>query len=370
MTDQKSKKRSKKLLIAAGGTGGHLFPGIAIADEIAAIDATLSIAFAGTARGLEATICPKRGMRLILMKSSSIKDRRGLSRLMAWIRLPLSLVSAIGILLRERPAAIVCIGGYAAGPLAIAAFLLCIPFVIVEPNAVAGFTNRMIGRFCKRAFIQFEEAEKYFPKGKSILSGNPVRKEVAALAAESEPHGEKLTIFAFGGSQGARRINQAMVDAIRMMNGAATKISVIHQTGISDDPAAIEANYRAAGVEANVFPFTDRIWECYAKADLVVARSGATTCAELMMLAKPSILVPYPFAADDHQSANAKGVERKGGAMVISDAELNGEKLARALSDFIASPTKLDQMRQSLLAGVKKNAAKLVAQELIVIMRY
>lgn len=351
------------VLIAAGGTGGHIYPGIAIAEEIRRQHPEARIAFAGTERGLEAKILPSLGWPLVLMSSTSIKDRKGMARFVAWAQLPFSTLRALRIIRRVRPRLLVNIGGYAAGPMAIAAWLMRVPSVIVEPNAIAGFTNRSIGRFAARAFVAFEEARRYFPTERVVVSGNPVRAEVLAARREGDTPPAKATFFVFGGSQGARRLNQAMIGALPMMADVREKFRVIHQTGMSDDAKAIEQAYRNAGVEAKVFAFHDKIWECYREADVVLARAGATTVAELAALGLPAILVPYPYAADDHQRANARGMTRTGGALMILDADLTAERLAAELRSFADRPTRVEAMRAALKRSGRPDAARIIVEE-------
>ena len=357
------KARDITVLIAAGGTGGHIYPGIAIAEELRRRAPAARIAFVGTERGLETKILPPLGWPLILMRSTSIKDRKGMARLAAYARLPFSTLTALRIIIKERPRLVVNVGGYAAGPLAIAAWIARVPSVIVEPNAIAGFTNRSIGRFAAKAFVAFEEAARSFPAERVVVSGNPVRAEVLAARRDGETAPARVTFFVFGGSQGARRLNQAMLGALPMLADVKDRFRVIHQTGASDDPKAIEQAYRAAGVEARVFAFHDRIWECYREADVVLARAGATTVAELLALALPAILVPYPYAADDHQRANARGMTRTGGALMISDADLTPERLAAELRSFTDRPTRVEAMRAALKKAAHTNAAKIIADE-------
>lgn len=356
-------KGTIKVLIAAGGTGGHLFPGIAIAEEIRRAHPDARITFAGTERGFEAALLPRMGWPVILIGSRSIKDRKGAARIAAWARLPFSVAHALAILIKDRPALLVCIGGYAAGPLALASWLLRVPFAIVEPNAIAGFTNRILGRLARRAFVAFDEAAPYFPKGKAVLSGNPVRSEVLAVRSGGMVRRDRLNIFVFGGSQGALKLNRAMTDAMKLLGGTGERIRVMHQTGSNDDPKAIEGAYADAGVEAKVFAFSDRIWECYADADLVISRAGATTIAELAALEIPSLLVPYPYAADDHQRANAGGIARLGGAVMIDDAECTGERLAEEIRGFALHPERLLAMRGALAKAGRPEAARVIVEE-------
>jgi len=356
-------KKETKIIIAAGGTGGHVFPGIAIAEEIKKSHPEARIMFVGTERGLEAKVLPKLGWQLILVGSTSIKDRKGLRKILALLRVPFSILHAMVILLSEQPKLVISIGGYAAGPISLAAWIIRVPFVLLEPNAIAGFTNRLLGRFTKRAFVALEEARSYFPKGKAYLSGNPVRGEVLAVKRPDFSVKDEITIFVFGGSQGARRINQAMAGAVGFLASKKGKIKILHQTGTRDDSSSIEKVYKDANIEAKVFAFSDRIWEYYASADLVVARAGAISIAELSALALPAILVPYPYAADDHQHANAKSIVSSGGAVMIEDSECTGERLANEIETFVDRPQLLVAMHAALEKIGKPDAAKTIVDE-------
>lgn len=359
----KGSGRKVKIIIAAGGTGGHVFPGVAVACEIKASHPDALVTFAGTARGLEAKVLPKLGWPLVLMKSSSIKDRKGLSRLFSWAKLPISILRGLSIIMKERPNLFISIGGYAAGPLAISAWILRVPLVLVEPNAIAGLTNRILGRFAKKAFVAFDDAKKYFPAGKAVVSGNPVRSEVLSVRERRMPALEKITVFVFGGSQGALALNRAIIGALPFLSDVKNRLSIIHQTGANDDLDAVRNAYKKAEIDAKVFEFSDRIWEYYAGADLVVARSGATTVAELLALAIPAVLVPYPYAADDHQRANAHGMVKTGGAVMIPDGELTGERLSREIKIFVERPELLLAMRAALEKFGKPDAAAKIVKE-------
>ncbi len=356
-------REEKKVIIAAGGTGGHIFPGIAIAEEIKRLHPSASISFAGTARGLESSLMPKLGWPLVLLGARSIKDKRGLSRMLAWLSVPFAIASAMEILLSKRPALVISIGGYAAGPLVVAAWMLWIPVALVEPNAIPGLTNRILGRFAKRVFIAFEEAKRYFAEKKTLLIGTPMRKEVLEITRRQTASESPHTIFVFGGSQGAKTLNTAMSEAVGSIKGIEGGFKVIHQTGTSDDLSKIEAAYKNAGIEAQVMPFCDRIWECYEKADLVIARAGASTVAEVAALGIPSILVPYPHAADDHQRANAKALVNAGGAVMIDDTECTGEKLSREIISMLGDKKRLKAMAEAAASIGKKDAATKIAEE-------
>lgn len=352
-----------KVIIAAGGTGGHVFPGVAIAGEIKTSHPDALVTFAGTARGLEAKVLPRLGWPLVLMKSSSIKDRNGFSRLLSWARLPVSIGRGLNIIMKERPDLFISIGGYAAGPLAISAWILRVPVAVAEPNAIAGLTNRILGRFAGKVFVAFDDAKKYFPSGKTVVSGNPVRREVLSVRERRMSASEKITVFVFGGSQGALSLNNAITGALPFLLGLKDKLSIIHQTGANDDIDTVRNAYKKAEIDAKVFEFSDRIWEYYARANLVVARSGATTVAELFALAIPAILVPYPYAADDHQRANAHGMVKTGGAVMIPDGELTGERLAKEIRIFVERPELLLAMGSALKKASKPFAARTIVEE-------
>jgi UDP-N-acetylglucosamine--N-acetylmuramyl-(pentapeptide) pyrophosphoryl-undecaprenol N-acetylglucosamine transferase len=355
--------KGKSIIIAAGGTGGHVFPGIAVAEEIRKLAPDVKIAFAGTARGLESRIVLMHGWPLRLLGSQSIKDKGGAARVLAWLRLPFSVIHALAMLISDRPSLVVSIGGYAAGPLTLAAWLLRVPVALVEPNAIAGMTNRKLGRLARKVFVAFDEARAYFPKGRAVVTGAPIRSEVLK-GGRKEAQGMQ-TLFVFGGSQGARTLNEAMQDAAGRLSGMKDKIRVIHQTGKSANPSDVAGAYRGVGIEADVRSFCDRIWECYGEADLVIARAGANTVAELAALGLPSILVPYPFAADDHQRANAMALAKAGGARVVDDSECSGERMAREIADVLGDAERLNSMAAAARSIGKPDAAERIAKECI-----
>jgi UDP-N-acetylglucosamine--N-acetylmuramyl-(pentapeptide) pyrophosphoryl-undecaprenol N-acetylglucosamine transferase len=359
--------KGKSIIIAAGGTGGHVFPGIAVAEEIKSLAPDVRIVFAGTERGLESSIVPKHGWPLKLFGSRSIKDKGGAARVAAIAMLPFSVIHAIAMLISDRPSLVVSIGGYAAGPLVLAAWVLRIPVVLVEPNAIAGMTNRKLGRLAKKVFVAFDEAKRYFPNGRAILTGAPIRTEV--LSGGRRGPTDVRTLFVFGGSQGAMTLNRAMMAAAGKLGGLGGRLRVIHQTGTSADPAEVARTYSGFGIEADVRSFCDRIWECYEDADLVIARSGANTVAELAALGLPSILVPYPYAADDHQRANAMALVRAGGARVIDDSECDGERMAREIADVLGDDERLRAMAEKARSIGRPDAARRIAKECIELIK-
>ena len=350
-----------KVMIACGGTGGHLFPGIAIAEAMVSLKPSTSIVFAGTNRGLEGSLIPQKGWPLLSVGSMSIKDRKGLGRIVAYARLPFSILEAMRVIKRERPQMLIGIGGYAAGPLTLAAALMKIPTAIVEPNAIAGFANRMLGRFVSRVYTGFPEAAEFFPKKKVLLTGNPVREEIVAIKRNNSVTHDAMTIFCFGGSQGALALNRALIAALPHLAGSQEKLRFIHQVGEHENIEAVRRAYADNGFEAKVFAFTDRIWEFYERADLIICRAGAITVAELSVIGLPAIFVPYPYAADDHQRANAESLVRREAAEMVLQQDLSGERLASEIKKM--TKERLTTMAAASNRAGRPDAAKKIVED-------
>jgi UDP-N-acetylglucosamine--N-acetylmuramyl-(pentapeptide) pyrophosphoryl-undecaprenol N-acetylglucosamine transferase len=348
-------------MIACGGTGGHLFPGIAIAEALVSCMPSASIVFAGTNRGLEGSLIPKKGWPLLSVGSMSIKDRKGLGRLLAYARLPFSTLQAMRLIRRERPQMFIGIGGYAAGPLTLAASLMKVPTAIVEPNAIAGFANRILGRFVARIYTGFPETAEFFPQKKVLLTGNPVREEIVAIKRSHLMSRDFLTIFCFGGSQGALALNRALISALPHLAGSQEKLRFIHQVGEHENIESVRRAYADHGFEAEVFPFTDRIWEFYERADLIICRAGAITVAELSVMGLPAIFIPYPYAADDHQRANAESLVRREAAVMILQQDLSGERLANEIKRM--TKERLTAMAAASNRAGRPDAAKRIVED-------
>jgi UDP-N-acetylglucosamine--N-acetylmuramyl-(pentapeptide) pyrophosphoryl-undecaprenol N-acetylglucosamine transferase len=351
---------ARTVLIAAGGTGGHLFPGLAVADEIVRRDPAARVVFAGTPKGLESRLVPRAGYALELLPILPLNGV-GLARMLkGLLALPWGLLRSAGLVLRLRPAAVLGIGGYAGGPVTLLAALLGVRAVILEPNASPGFTNRVLRPFARAAACAYEEARAAFgPKG--VLTGNPVRGGFAALPRKE--HREPLALLAFGGSQGSRVLNRALVAALPHLPGA-ERLRIVHQTGpaMRDE---VEAAYRAAGREAEVLPFLDDMERRFGEADLVVSRSGATTCAELTVAGKAAILVPFALAADDHQRTNARALAAAGAAVVLEEKDLSGESLAAAVRALVLEPARIAAMEEAARRIGRPDAAARVADLLL-----
>jgi len=356
MTDH---ARQLRVMIAGGGTGGHIFPGIAIAHEIKRRHPGAEVLFVGTELGLEKKIVPSEGYRLETISVSGLKGTRGLKRLKSLMAVPRSLWESRLILRRFSPDVVLGVGGYSSGPPVLMAAWMGIPAMLQEQNALPGLTNRLLARFVRRVATAFKECEGYFG-AKSILTGNPVRSEFAAMGSSepgalSIPEGRqetvplqerRLTVLITGGSQGAQAINQAAVDALKILGSRLQGFRMIHQTGERDYARVSEA-YQAAGVVADVRAFFNDMPKQFAKAELLVCRSGATTLAEITVSGKAAILVPFPQAADDHQRKNAEALVQAGAAEMILQQELTGARLAERLLFYERQPEALRQLGQN-----------------------
>jgi UDP-N-acetylglucosamine--N-acetylmuramyl-(pentapeptide) pyrophosphoryl-undecaprenol N-acetylglucosamine transferase len=348
--------KTRTFIIAAGGTGGHLFPGIAVADELRRRDPNTRVVFAGTPKGLESRLVPRSGHELVLLPILPLNGVGALRALKGLLVLPWGLLRAAALVRRRRPEAVLGVGGYAGGPVVLAAALMGVPTVILEPNAKPGFTNRVLRPFVRRAACAYEAARREFGS-KGVVTGNPVRGGFARLPRKA--HAAPYTLLAFGGSQGSRVLNQALVSALPHLPGP-ERLRIVHQTGAAMRPEVAGA-YAAAGRSAEVLEFFDDMEARFAQADLVVCRSGATTCAELTAAGKASVLVPFARAADDHQRSNARALQKAGAARMIEEKDLTGEALARAVTETLETPGRLEAMEDAARAAGRPDAAARVA---------
>src|ERR1041385_9256329 len=332
-----------RVLIAAGGTGGHIYPGIAVAQEIMRRDATSQVHFVGTARGLETRLVPQAGFELSLIESAGLKNVSYGARAKGLAVLTKSFFSARKLMRQFQPDVVVGAGGYVSGPVVLTAALTNRPTLVMESNALPGWTNRVLARFVDRAAVSFEQALPYF-RGKAKVTGNPVRREFFEIPPKRREAG-KFSLLVFGGSQGARAINEAMLAALAKLKELGAEVRIKHQTGPADFEK-VQAAYLAAGwgERADVRSYIDNMMADFASADLVLCRAGATTTAELIAAGKASIMVPFPFAADDHQRKNAEALEAAGAARVILQQELTEDRLATEIEKLVQSPEELDRM--------------------------
>jgi UDP-N-acetylglucosamine--N-acetylmuramyl-(pentapeptide) pyrophosphoryl-undecaprenol N-acetylglucosamine transferase len=353
-----------RVLIAGGGTGGHLYPGIALAREIKRRDVSADVQFVGTATGVEARVVPREGFPLALIRVTGLKDKVGLKRMKAMTVLPLAAVDAWRVLSRFRPHVVVGVGGFASGPVLLLAALRRYPTMLLEQNALPGITNRLLARVVRAAAVTFEESLAFFP-GIGFVTGNPVRPEFFQSTTKeaddrlvSPQHAARVLIF--GGSQGAHAINVAMVEAAARLAAAGAALAITHQTG-ERDLALVRDGYRRAGLEARVEAFLYEMDREMTAADFVVARAGATTLSELAAARRPAILVPLPTAADDHQRKNAEVIARAGGAEVIDQRELDGTRLADAILQLAHDPPRRERMAAAMHAFARPDAARRIA---------
>lgn len=357
--------RQVRILMAAGGTGGHIFPALAVADELRRRSepsggggAQYETVFVGTGRGLELRVIPPAGYRLETIHGAGLKGISGWKRLANAARLPRSAFEAARLLYRLRPRSVLGIGGYISGPVMLEAALAGIPTLLYEPNAVPGFTNRVLAPVVRMAAVGFESSlAVYGAKGR--LTGHPVRREFYGV--EPKIHKPPFTVLVVGGSQGARALNQCMVDSLSLFRSrGAGSLSFIHQTGEADYNA-VKAVYGNQWPGSEVCAFIDNIVEAFSRADLVVCRAGATTVAELAAAGKASILIPYPSATDQHQLHNARALERAGAACVIEQKDLKPTSLVDCVMSLLGNRGKLTGMEQRARSLASPLAAARIA---------
>jgi UDP-N-acetylglucosamine--N-acetylmuramyl-(pentapeptide) pyrophosphoryl-undecaprenol N-acetylglucosamine transferase len=358
-----------KVLIAGGGTGGHVFPGIAVAEELRAMGPQVEVLFVGGRRGLESQAVPEAGFRLRTLATMGFPRRRWWVWPWAGLVNLAGLVQALWIVLSERPRAVLGTGGYVSGPVSVAARLLGVPLLLQEQNSIPGLTNRWLSRIANEVHLSFIEARSYFPRRDHLrLTGNPVRAHILSGEREQALREFKLepqrpTLFIFGGSLGARRINAAALDALRRLKGR-VDVQCILQTG-RDDHDSVAKTVADEGLPATVLPFVRTMHLAYAAADLVVCRAGAMTLAEIAVCGRPSILIPYPYAAHDHQRVNAANLADRGAAVVIEDAELTGERLAKEIAHLLADRQLLSKMSANARLFARPDAAARLARALV-----
>jgi len=332
-----------RIVIAAGGTGGHLYPGIAVARRFAARCPGTEVLFVGHQGGLEERLLSHEGFHVSLVTVQALQGRSKLAQAQALGVLGLGTLQAARLLWRVCPHLVVGAGGYVMGPVVLAATLLRVPRVVLEQNVVPGLTVRAMARYAQRVFTSFPESAAYLPGRPVEYTGTPVRQEICQVGVtEPQPADGRLHLLVFGGSQGAHRINQAMLQVAPLLAAHQPRLRLVHQTGESDCAEVVQA-YAQAGLQAEVQPFLHDMAERYRWADLVLCRAGASTLAELTTCGKPAILVPYPYAADDHQRHNAMALQRQGAAQVIVDADLTGTRLYEVLEPLLWKPELLSQ---------------------------
>jgi UDP-N-acetylglucosamine--N-acetylmuramyl-(pentapeptide) pyrophosphoryl-undecaprenol N-acetylglucosamine transferase len=364
-------KTALRLVIAGGGTGGHLYPGIAVARELLKRRPDATVTFAGTVKGIESTVVPREGFELDTIRSGGLKGKSMAERARGASLIPLGLLDAIGLVSRRRPSLVIGVGGYSSGPVVLTAALRGIPTMLLEQNAVPGLTNRLLARVVRAAAVTYDATREYFG-AKAFVSGNPVRAEFVsgvhtkAVRADGSPNPE-VSILIFGGSQGAHAINVAMVDAAPRLAMLGVPMRITHQTG-QRDLDVVRSGYAAAGIEATVEPFLFDMGVRLGQADLVVCRAGATTLAELTAAGKPSILIPLPTATDDHQRKNAEALASVGAAELMLQAEATGQKLAERIAALASDGGARARMGAAARRLARPDAAKVIVDRALDLM--
>lgn len=343
-----------RLLLAGGGTGGHLFPAVALAEQLRREEPESAVLFVGTARGLESRLLPELGWPLRTVPMSGWAGLGLAERLKVPGRLLASLSQSRRILKEFHPDVVVGVGGYASLPVLLAARLAGIPYLVHEQNAWPGLANRLLGGGAERVCLSFAEAGKGFRGARLAVTGNPVR---AAMESCPPLTSEPLQLLVFGGSHGARAINRALLEALPALAAWRGTLSIVHQTGRADLDE-VSAGYRAAGwTGVEVTPFITDMATAYARASLVVCRAGATTLAELTACGRPAVLIPYPFAANNHQEANAAALAAKGAAIMLVQRELKADSFAALLDGLLRDPARLTAMGAASRALSRPGAA-------------
>jgi UDP-N-acetylglucosamine--N-acetylmuramyl-(pentapeptide) pyrophosphoryl-undecaprenol N-acetylglucosamine transferase len=351
------------MVIAGGGTGGHLFPGIAVADDFMARSKDAEVMFIGIEKGLEARVVPKVGYPIKFIKAEGVLGKSLFKKVGALLKVFGSIFASRAILREAEPDVVVGTGGYVSVAPVVAARLLSLPIVILEQNLVPGLANRMLSKVSDAVAVTYHESISFFPRAKTYLTGNPIRPAIARGKREAaielfklDP--EKTTVLVIGGSAGASSINNAMLNALNHMLDIREEVQFLHQTG-ERDYEGVRRAYRKLEFKAMVAPFVYQMAEAYAVADLVISRAGATTLAELTALGKPSIIIPYPYAAG-HQEFNARRLLETGAARIFMEKDLTGEKLAAEVKDLCVSEEKRKEMSEQARALGRPDAASKV----------
>lgn len=349
-----------RLLLAGGGTGGHLFPAVALAQLLLKQDKTAAVKFVGTKKGLEFRLLPKLGLPLQTVAMAGVVGRGWRGKLEMVPNLLKSMVQARVILKNFAPDLVIGVGGYASVPVLLMAKMLRIPYLIHEQNALPGLSNRLLGRWARQIFLSFAEGDEGFDQHKTLLTGNPLRPGLETVEAELPANG-KLLIF--GGSRGAQAINRAVIEMLPLLKDWSDCPQIMHQTGEAE-LAEVRQAYENAGFDPQqVVPFIDDMASAYAEAKLVVCRAGATTLAELTVCGRPAILIPFPYAAGDHQTANARTLEVAGAAKLLPQSELTAAVLADSIKELFTDVVGLQAMAEKGRTLGKPGAAELILNE-------
>ncbi len=360
--------KSATIMLAGGGTGGHVYPGLALAEALVALQPEVRIVWVGSSDRMEARVVPAAGHPFEPLTLGFLKGTSGMKRLSSLAKLPFAAVRVLQLFARYRPAAVVGLGGYVAGPPCLIGALLGRPVFLLEQNAIPGRTNRFLARFCRRVFATFAQASAYFPAGRVEVAGNPLRGavlEIAARGRTTAPDGP-LRLLVVGGSQGARSLNEGLPQVFGLLRKAGVSLSITHVSG-SGAADKVRRAYEAAGAEATVVEYVDGMAATYAQTDLVVCRAGATTISELTAIGLPAVYLPFPAAADDHQTHNARAVVDAGGGLMVTDAALLADPAAFAaqLRTLVEDRAALSVMGANARTIGRPEAAREVARAIL-----
>jgi UDP-N-acetylglucosamine--N-acetylmuramyl-(pentapeptide) pyrophosphoryl-undecaprenol N-acetylglucosamine transferase len=343
-----------RLMVAGGGTGGHIFPGVAVAEEILRRDREARVLFVGTGRPVEADVLGVRGLACRTIRSSGLKGKGLFARLRSLILLPVGFIQAMHLVYTFKPDVVIGVGGYVSGPVCLAARIQGRLTAIQEQNSIPGLTNRLLGRVVHLVFTGFESANAYFPAAKVHMTGNPIREEIIKAGATPMGTGSPFVLVVVGGSQGAHAINLAVAQAVKLLRRD-FNLKLIHQTG-SSDYQFVQEEYDDMGYEADVYPFIRDMPSVYAEADLIVCRAGALTVSEIAAMGRPSLFIPLPTAADNHQESNARWLVRAGAAEIILQPELTPETLAATIRRLAYDRTKRLSMAKAAVRVARPDA--------------
>lgn len=358
-----------RVVIAGGGTGGHLYPGIAVARELLTRDGGTQVTFAGTAAGIEARVLPREGLELDLIRSSGLKGKSVAERLRGMWLVPQGVMDAWGIVSRRRPDLVIGVGGYSSGPMVVVAAFRGVPTMVLEQNAVPGLTNRLLAPLVRAAAVTYDSTRSFFGE-KAVVSGNPVRPEFfraagpSAREADADGGSAVVRVLVFGGSQGAHAVNVAMVEAAPELAAGRPRVRLTHQTG-ERDVEMVRAGYRTAGIQAEVESFFFDMDRRLRDADLIVCRAGATTIAEVAASGRAAILVPLPTATDDHQRKNAEALAGVGAADLLLQKDASGAALAKRILALAADDARRLRMATAVRSFAKPDAAKVIVDKAI-----
>lgn len=357
-----------KLIVAGGGTGGHLFPGIAVAEEFLSRDPANQVLFVGSERGIEARAIPRLGYQLELISAAGIRGKGSLAKLKGAAMMLYGYAQSRKILQQFKPDLVLGVGGYASLPMVMAARGMEIPRYIHEQNALPGMSNKVLSRVANKVFISLEESAKFFPKDCTLLTGNPLRKQILEMLTgnvQEQQQSETFQLFIFGGSQGAHALNIALPQAVAQLSPEyQARLKITHQTGEAD-LQQVQAAYQANGIEADVRPFIDDMATAYHRAELIICRAGATTIAEVTALGKACLFVPFPHATDDHQRKNAEALLKKGACEMLVEQEIGGKGLSNAIARLMDNRDALKLIGENAAALARLDAAKVIVDQML-----